>query len=135
MKPTASKSFRVRTTNHGISWVDPSGAVDSAAARRKITKSIFSYKPATMTTLNRAAIIVHGGAGRIRDDELPQRLEGCKDAALAGWEILKQGGSALDAAEAAVVVLEDNPLFNAGIGSTLNSLGKVEMDAAIMEGN
>jgi beta-aspartyl-peptidase (threonine type) len=61
-------------------------------------------------------------------------LEGCKQAALAGWEILKQGGSALDAAEAAVVVLEDNPLFNAGTGSTLNSLGKVEMDAAIMEG-
>jgi len=66
---------------------------------------------------------------------LPQRLEGCKDAALAGWKILKQGGSALDAAEAAVVVLEDNPLFNAGTGSTLNSLGKVEMDAAIMEGS
>ena len=88
-----------------------------------------------MTTPNRPAIIVHGGAGRIRDEELPQRLEGCKQAALAGWEILKQGGSALDAAEAAVVVLEDNPLFNAGTGSTLNSLGKVEMDAAIMEGN
>jgi L-asparaginase / beta-aspartyl-peptidase len=88
-----------------------------------------------MTTPNRPAIIVHGGAGRIQDEELPQRLEGCKDAALAGWKILKQGGSALDAAEAAVVVLEDNPLFNAGTGSTLNSLGKVEMDAAIMEGS
>ena len=48
--------------------------------------------------------------------------------------ILQQGGTALDAVEAAVVVLEDNPLFNAGTGSTLNSLGKVEMDAAIMEG-
>src|SRR5215510_4451169 len=88
-----------------------------------------------MTTPNRPAIIVHGGAGRILDEELPQRLEGCKDAALAGWKILKQGGSALDAAEAAVVVLEDNPLFNAGTGSTLNSLGKVEMDAVIMEGS
>ena len=88
-----------------------------------------------MTIPSRPAIIVHGGAGRIRDEELPQRLEGCKEAALAGWEILKQGGSSLDAAEAAVVVLEDNPLFNAGTGSTLNSLGKVEMDAAIIEGN
>ena len=87
-----------------------------------------------MTTANRPAIIVHGGVGRVRIEELPQRLEGCKEAALAGWQILKQGGSALDAAEAAVVVLEDNPLFNAGTGSTLNSLGKVEMDAAIMEG-
>ena len=80
------------------------------------------------------AIIVHGGAGRIRAEELPQRLDGCKDAALAGWGIIQLGGSALDAAEAAVVALEDNPLFNAGTGSTLNSLGQVEMDAAIMEG-
>jgi beta-aspartyl-peptidase (threonine type) len=81
------------------------------------------------------AIIVHGGAGPIRDDSLPARLEGCKAAALAGWKILEQGGSATDAAEAAVVVLEDDPIFNAGTGSTLNSLGKVEMDAAIMEGH
>jgi beta-aspartyl-peptidase (threonine type) len=81
------------------------------------------------------AVIVHGGAGPIRDDSLPQRLEGCKAAALAAWDILAQRGSALDSAEAAVVVLEDNPLFNAGIGSTLNQNGKVEMDAAIMDGD
>ncbi|HEX9787972.1 MAG TPA: isoaspartyl peptidase/L-asparaginase family protein [Candidatus Binatia bacterium] len=80
------------------------------------------------------AIIAHGGAGPIKDDSLPARLDGCKAAALGGWKILEQGGSALDAAEAAVVLLEDNPLFNAGTGSTLNILGKVEMDAAIMEG-
>lgn len=81
------------------------------------------------------AIIVHGGAGPIKDDSLPRRLDGCKAAALAGWHVLQQGGAALDAVEAAVIVLEDNPLFNAGTGSTLNSVGKVEMDAAIMEGN
>jgi beta-aspartyl-peptidase (threonine type) len=80
------------------------------------------------------SIIVHGGAGPIKDASLPARLKGCKAAALAGWKILEAGGAALDAAEAAVVVLEDNPLFNAGTGSALNSLGKVEMDAAIMEG-
>lgn len=80
------------------------------------------------------AIIVHGGAGPVNDDSLAPRLEGCKAAAMAGWKVLEEGGAALDAAEAAVVVLEDNPLFNAGTGSTLNSLGKVEMDAAIMEG-
>ena len=88
-----------------------------------------------MTTRNPPAIIVHGGAGSIRDDSLAHRLEGCREAALAGWKILQQNGSALDAVEAAVVVLEDDPLFNAGTGSTLNSLGQVEMDAAIMEGN
>lgn len=78
------------------------------------------------------SIIVHGGAGPVKDDSLAARLDGCKLAALAGYEILRLGGSALDAAEAAVVALEDNPLFNAGTGSTLNSLGQVEMDAAIM---
>jgi beta-aspartyl-peptidase (threonine type) len=83
----------------------------------------------------KSAVIVHGGAGPIRDDSLPERLEGCKAAALAAWDILAQNGSALDSAEAAVVVLEDNPLFNAGIGSTLNQNGKVEMDAAIMDGD
>ena len=87
-----------------------------------------------MTTFQ-PSIIVHGGAGAIRNDSLLARLEGCKAAALAGWEILDQGGLATDAAEAAVVVLEDNPIFNAGTGSTLNSLGTVEMDAAIMEGH
>ena len=80
------------------------------------------------------SIIVHGGAGPIKDDSLDARRDGCKAAALAGWNILCAGGSSVDAAEAAVAVLEDNPLFNAGIGSTLNSLGQVEMDAAIMEG-
>ena len=80
------------------------------------------------------SIIVHGGAGPVKDNSLPARLDGCKVAAEAGWSILQQGGSAVDAAEAAVVALEDNPLFNAGTGSTLNSLGHVEMDAAIMEG-
>jgi beta-aspartyl-peptidase (threonine type) len=87
-----------------------------------------------VTTNSSPSIIVHGGAGPIKDDSLAARLAGCKDAALAGWQILTQGGNALDAVEAAVVVLEDNPLFNAGTGSTLNGLGKVEMDAAIMEG-
>ncbi len=81
------------------------------------------------------AIIVHGGAGRIRDDDLPPRLDGCRAAALTGWKMLQQGGPALDAAEAAVAVLEDDPLFNAGTGSTLNASGQVEMDAAIMDGH
>jgi len=80
------------------------------------------------------SIIVHGGAGPIKDDSVTARLTGCKEATLVGWQILAHGGAALDAVEAAVILLEDNPLFNAGTGSTLNSLGKVEMDAGIMEG-
>ncbi len=83
---------------------------------------------------HRPAIIVHGGAGQVLEDALPKRLEGCKQAACAGWDILGKGGSALDAVETAVIVLEDNPLFNAGTGSALNLLGEVEMDAAIIDG-
>lgn len=81
------------------------------------------------------AIIVHGGAGRIPDEhEIEPRLQGCREAARAGWTILRDGGTALDAAEAAVVALENNPLFNAGTGSTLCAAGTVEMDASIMDG-
>ena len=86
-----------------------------------------------MTTA-KPAVIVHGGAGPIRDESLPQRLDGCQAAAQAAWKILAQSGSALDAAEVAVIALEDNPLFNAGTGSTLNQCGNVEMDAGIMDG-
>jgi L-asparaginase / beta-aspartyl-peptidase len=80
------------------------------------------------------AIIVHGGCGRVDESSLSARTDGAKDAADAGWKILQQGGSAIDAVEAAVVVLEDNPLFNAGRGSVLNLDGRVEMDASIMNG-
>ncbi|MFN3477688.1 MAG: isoaspartyl peptidase/L-asparaginase family protein [Candidatus Methylomirabilales bacterium] len=83
----------------------------------------------------RPAIIVHGGAGRIPEDEIQARLEGVTQAAGEGWQILQRGGSALDAVEAAVVCLEDHPLFNAGRGSSLNALGQVELDASIMDGS
>lgn len=79
-------------------------------------------------------IVVHGGAGRIPEEGWGERREGCQRAALAGWECLVQGGSALDAVEQAVVLLEDDPLFNAGKGSVLNAAGEVEMDASLMDG-
>jgi len=81
-----------------------------------------------------AAIIVHGGAGTIRnEDRIPKVIEGVREAVLTGWRELKRG-SALDAVEEAVKALEDNPLFNAGTGSVLTLDGRVEMDAAIMRG-
>jgi beta-aspartyl-peptidase (threonine type) len=80
-------------------------------------------------------LVVHGGAGAIPGPAIPRMIAGCREAARRGWEVLRQGGSALAAAEAAVVALEDNPLFNAGTGSVLNSAGEVEMDAAIMDGS
>ena len=85
--------------------------------------------------VNQPTIIVHGGAGHIPNEKLPQMLAGCRQAASIGWDALKQGKSALDAVEHVITLLEDNPIFNAGTGSTLNSLGEVEMDGAIMDGS
>lgn len=84
--------------------------------------------------MSNPAIIVHGGCGRVDQSTLPDRKAGVKQAAEAGWAILHDGGSAVDAVEAAVVVLEDLPLFNAGRGSVLNREGRIETDAAIMNG-
>ncbi len=80
------------------------------------------------------ALIVHGGAGDIQPARHDLSLAGSRDAVLAGWEILQNGGSALDAAMRAVMALEDNPNFNAGTGSTLNANGEAELDAGMMDG-
>lgn len=79
-------------------------------------------------------IVVHGGAGSIFKDREEGARSGIIRAALKGYSILKQGGSALDAVEDAVVSMEDDPHFNAGCGSVLNEKGEVEMDAIIMDG-
>ncbi|XP_042321173.1 isoaspartyl peptidase/L-asparaginase isoform X2 [Sceloporus undulatus] len=79
-------------------------------------------------------IVVHGGAGRIFKERENGSRSGVTRAALKGYNILKQGGSALDAVEEAVVVMENDPHFNAGCGSVLNEKGEVEMDAIIMDG-
>ena len=82
-------------------------------------------------------LLVHGGAGNPHDgkvDDEPAVHEALREALLAGYELLAGGAAALDAAEAAVRLLEDCPLFNAGRGSVLNAEGHVEMDAAVMDG-
>jgi beta-aspartyl-peptidase (threonine type) len=81
------------------------------------------------------AIIVHGGAGNLPLERIEGAQAGCKEAALVGWRILQVGGAALDAVEAAVRALEDNPMFNAGTGAGLTSEGDIELDAGIMEGH
>jgi L-asparaginase / beta-aspartyl-peptidase len=85
------------------------------------------------------ALAIHGGAGTILRSLMTPELEreyrgGLEDALNAGWAILEKGGTAMDAVEAAVVSLEDFPLFNAGRGSVFTHEGKNEMDAAIMDG-
>lgn len=78
------------------------------------------------------ALIVHGGAGAWRPGSDDDAIAGTTAAVAAGRKILEAGGSALDAACAASVVLEDNPIFNAGTGAVLNFDGFVEMDACVM---
>ncbi len=80
-------------------------------------------------------VVVHGGAGAWLKDRLARALEGVVRAAEEGFKILKGGGSALDAVEAAVMVMEDDPIFNAGVGSSLNLAGEVEAEASIMDGS
>jgi len=80
-----------------------------------------------------AKIIVHGGAGFWKRD-IRAAVKGVRNSAESGKKILAAGGSAMDAVEAAVSVMEDDPLFNAGKGSALTRIGTVEMDAAIMNG-
>jgi L-asparaginase / beta-aspartyl-peptidase len=87
--------------------------------------------------MKKIAIAVHGGASKSSTflrKNLKQAEEGLAEAVEEGYKILRHGGSALDAVEKAVMVLEDNPLFNAGRGSALNCAGEVEMDASIMDG-
>jgi beta-aspartyl-peptidase (threonine type) len=79
-------------------------------------------------------LMVHGGAWKIDGDTHADHVHGVRRAAEAGWVILAKGGSALDAIEKAVAVMEDDPTFDAGVGSVLNRAGDIEMDAIIMDG-
>jgi L-asparaginase / beta-aspartyl-peptidase len=84
----------------------------------------------------KSVIVVHGGAGTwdLDSDRYAEAIEACRRAAAAGQALLKGGGTALDAVEAAVRILEDCPAVDAGRGSYLNTAGQIEMDALIMDG-
>ena len=81
------------------------------------------------------ALVVHGGCGTPPPGEEGPRNAACERSADAGWRVLQQGGSALDAAEAAVRALEDEPLLNAGTGAYLQADGVARLDASIMAGD
>jgi beta-aspartyl-peptidase (threonine type) len=80
------------------------------------------------------SLIVHGGAWNIPDEAVEDCRRGIRRALEAGWSVLAAGGAAMDAAEAAIVTLEDDPTFDAGIGSHLNRDGRVQLDAIVMDG-
>ena len=80
-------------------------------------------------------ILVHGGAGEALPKDRPDRAEGCGVAARIGAEILRQGGSALDAVQHAVQTLENDPRYNAGTGGALDVSGHLRLDASLMDGS
>ena len=80
-------------------------------------------------------LVIHGGAWAMPDDMVDAHLRGVSNALAAGWRVLERGGTALDAVEEAVVIMEDDETFDAGRGSFLNRDGKVQLDALIMDGS
>ena len=90
--------------------------------------------------MQKISIAIHGGAGTILKEDMTPAMEdahrkGLSEALGAGYAVLENGGTALNAVKAAVVILEDNPLFNAGKGAVFTKKGLNEMDAAIMDGS
>ncbi len=90
--------------------------------------------------MEKFTLVIHGGAGTIVKEDMTAELEtaytkGLKDALYAGYAVLDEGGSSVNAVKAALVILEDNMLFNAGRGAVFTKKGVQEMDAAIMNGS
>ncbi len=79
-------------------------------------------------------LVVHGGAWAIPDDMVEAHVAGVRQAIATGWEVLADGGSAVEAVEEAVVVMEDDDTFDAGRGSFLTRDGRVQLDAFLMDG-
>lgn len=93
----------------------------------------------TEKDVNAFAIVIHGGAGGVtrenhNEEQQAAYKEVLKKALEAGYSVLENKGSSLDAIQAAIIIMEDSPLFNAGKGAVFNSKGKQEMDASIMDG-
>ena len=90
--------------------------------------------PVTSPAHHTPTLLVHGGAWAIPADAATAHQAGVRKALETGYAVLSRGGSSIDAVEAAVTVLEDDPTFDAGRGSFLTSDGRVQLDALLMDG-
>jgi beta-aspartyl-peptidase (threonine type) len=95
----------------------------------------FIFLPHENCNMIKPKLIVHGGAWNIPEDMLQDHVRGVKQAVSAVYPHLLNGMSALDAVEAAVKILEEDPTFDAGRGAFLNAMGEIELDAMIMDGS
>jgi len=84
--------------------------------------------------MSEPVVVAHGGAGRVPEERLEAHVAGVAAAAEAGFAVLEAGGSALDAAQRTVEVMEADPIYNAGTGGSLTEAGTLELDASLMEG-
>src|ERR1700760_2544603 len=80
-------------------------------------------------------LLIHGGAWAMPDNAVAAHERGIANALTAGWTVLSKNGSALDAIEAAITIMEDDDTFDAGRGSFLNRDGRVQLDAMMMDGS
>jgi len=106
--------------------------------RRFFASLLLSLGAASMTHAATPVLVIHGGAGVVRKEMTPEKEKavraGLEKALQAGYSALKSGASSLDAVTRAIVVLEDDPNFNAGKGAVFNHDGRNELDASIMDG-
>jgi L-asparaginase / beta-aspartyl-peptidase len=127
--------FRCLQAATGSSAVDIRNAIRfglgySPQSRR----GAIDYHYRVRTATHKPILVLHGGAWAIPDDSAAAHESGVRKALEAGYAVLSGGGAAVDAVEAAVTVLEDDPTFDAGKGSFLTSDGRVQLDALLMDG-
>jgi L-asparaginase / beta-aspartyl-peptidase len=136
----AVKMFRITNCFFAMALFT-AGALAAAEEQPALERAVNQAQPDNQQKMQneKFGLAIHGGAGTIERSKMTPEREreyraGLERALTAGYEILKRGGSGLDATETAVRVLEDDPQFNAGKGSVFTSAGTNEMDAAIMDG-
>lgn len=113
------------------------------ACKKEQSKSQSSENSTTVSETPKEkgyAIVIHGGAGTIKKENMTPEQEVAyrdklQESLDLGYKILEEGGTSLDAVQKAINIMEDSPLFNAGKGAVFNSLGKNELDASIMDGS
>ncbi|MBN8886484.1 MAG: isoaspartyl peptidase/L-asparaginase [Rudaea sp.] len=105
---------------------------------RRLSFALLSLGAVSMSQAATPVLVIHGGAGVVKKEMTPEKEKAVRaaleKALQAGYGALKSGGSSLDAVQKAIVVLEDDPNFNAGKGAVFNHDGKNELDASIMDG-